>query len=699
MENREKKTTPPNRLRDSSSPYLLQHADNPVDWFPWGEEAFRKAEAEDKPVFLSIGYSTCHWCHVMARESFSDPEVADLLNRSFISIKVDREERPDVDQVYMNVCQALTGRGGWPLSVFMTPAKKPFFAGTYFPKKARMGMPGFLDLLGTVARAWSSQRPRLEESSLQITDAIGETAVSGGSLPGLDLLEAGFRLLEPHYDSTWGGFGPAPKFPSPHNLMFLLRRHARTGNRSALAMVENTLQAMRNGGIFDQLGFGFHRYSVDERWHVPHFEKMLYDQALLLMAYAEAFQVTGKDLYRRVVEEVSAYVLRDMTSPEGGFYSAEDADSEGEEGRFYTWKRPEVINHLGDEKGGLFCRRFDITGPGNFERGLSIPRLAESLESMAEEAGMSLHILEKRLDEARKRLLKVRESRVRPLKDDKIIAGWNGLMIAALARASRVIESPGLLEAARRSADFLLHSMMKEGRLFRSRRGNEMGAPGFLEDYAFVAWGLIELYEASFETGYLKEAVALTEGMRDLFSGSSGGLYSFTGHDSEELIAEVRDIHDGATPSGNSVAAMNLLRLARLTGNEDLTTEAEKILRQASAQALANPAGYTHLMSAVDFYLGPAGEIVVSGIPGDPFTEAMVRLLRQAYLPNTVLLFRRGDEKPPEIDQVSDWTGRLETAPEQPAVFWCEGFTCRKPITTLEELEKVITGATRLSRE
>jgi len=683
-------------LKNTSSPYLLQHADNPVDWFPWGEEAFQKAKNEDKPVFLSIGYSTCHWCHVMARESFSDSEVADLLNRFFFFLKVDREERPDVDQVYMNVCQALTGRGGWPLSVFMTPGKKPFFAGTYFPKKARMGMPGFLDLLKTVAEAWSSQRPRLEDSGNQITEAINATAESSGSLPGKDLLEAGFRLLKPHYDSRWGGFGPAPKFPSPHNLMFLLRRHSRTGNKEALAMVENTLRAMRSGGIYAQLGFGFHRYSVDERWHVPHFEKMLYDQALLLMAYVEAFQVTGKDVYRRVVEELSSYVLRDLTSPEGAFYSAEDADSEGEEGKFYTWKRSEVHKHLGSEEGDLFCRRFDITGPGNFERGLSIPRLGEDLESMAEELGITLSTLEGRLEKARRSLLKEREWRKRPLRDDKIIAGWNGLMIAALARASRVLRNPGMLEAARKCADFVLESMRKEGRLYRSRRGNELGVPGFLEDYAFVVWGLIELYEAGLEAGYLREAVALTEGMIDLFSDSSG-LYNFSGHDSEALISRVKDLHDGATPSGNSVAAMNLLRLARMTGKLGFNAEAEKILKPASAQALANPAGFAYLMSAVDFYLGPTGEIVVSGESEDPVTQKMIRRIQQAFLPNTVILFRSQDESTPEIDRVSDFTGRLETVPGEPAVFWCEGFTCRKPITELRELEQVISEATRLS--
>ena len=682
-----------NRLEKSNSPYLLQHAENPVDWFPWGEEAFRKAKQENKPVFLSIGYSTCHWCHVMAHESFEDQEVADLLNREFVSIKVDREERPDIDQVYMNVCQVLTGRGGWPLSIFMTPEKKPFFAGTYFPTERRMGMPGFKDVCNTVVEAWAGQRPLLEDSSEQITASIQEPPEENRKNPGKEILRSGFLFLERNYDSKWGGFGPAPKFPSPHNLMFLLRRHARDGDRSALGMVEKTLRAMRSGGIFDQFGFGFHRYSVDEQWLVPHFEKMLYDQAMISLACAEAGQVTGKDFYRQVAAEIAEYVIRDMTSPEGAFYSAEDADSEGGEGRFYTWEPGEVKACLGREKGALFCEYFNITETGNFEDGRSIPHLAESLESFASREGVDPEALDKSFSESRQKLLELRGKRPRPLRDDKIISGWNGLMIAALASGYQVFRDPGLLEAAAGCAEFILGRMRgKDGRLYRSCRGGELGIPAFLEDYAFLVWGLIELYEAAFDTRYLKEAVSLSESMIDLFADPGRGGFFFTGKDSEELISRARDGHDGAIPSGNSAAVMNLLRLAGMTGRADLGKAAEEAIKAYYPQAELNPAGSTHFLSGCDFYLGPSSEIIVSGDPEDPVAIRMCQAIQQAYLPNKVLMFRGAGGTSRDLDEVSEFTGTMGEVPDQPKVFWCEGFACREPITTLDKLREVIAS-------
>ena len=684
-----------NRLADSRSLYLLQHAGNPVNWFPWGDEAFSKAREEDKPVFLSIGYSTCHWCHVMARESFEDDDVAAMLNRDFVSIKVDREERPDVDQVYMNVCQALTGRGGWPLTVFMTPERRPFFAGTYFPKEARPGMPGFKDVCSTISEAWDHQRGRLEESGEKITSAIQPVAEGPGRGVGLSTLEACFRDLRRAHDSARGGFGPAPKFPIPHNCSFLLRWHARSGDPTALAMVEKTLRSMRHGGIFGHLGYGFHRYSVDERWLVPHFEKMLYDQALLILAYVEAWQVTGNDFYSRVVKETASYVLRDMTSPEGGFYSAEDADSEGEEGLFYVWKPGEVLEHLGEEEGGLFCRFYNITLEGNFEKGLSIPHITETVESFAATEAMPAETLRVRLEESRKRLFELREQRIRPLRDDKIVSGWNGLMIAALARSYQALRDPGVLHAARGSADFVLANMRGDGgRLYRRYREGDLAVPGFLEDYSFLVWGLIELYEADFEARYLEEALALTDAMIDLFLDRSAGGFHFSGRDAEQQISRSKDIYDGATPSGNSVAIMNLLRLERMTGRADLRKTAEKAIKAFSSRVESNPTGFTHFLSACGFSLGPSHEIIVAGDYEDQDAVEMLRTLQQAFIPNKVLLFRGKAGGPRDIDEISGFAGEMGPIPDQAKVYWCEDFTCREPITSVEELREAISDGT-----
>lgn len=623
-----------NLLAESKSPYLLQHADNPVAWHPWGENAFQKAKQEDKPVFLSIGYATCHWCHVMAHESFEDTEVADYLNKHFVSIKVDREERPDVDQVYMSVCQALTGRGGWPLSVFMTPDKKPFFAGTYFPKRSRLGMPGFIDICANIADVWKNKRKELMVSSEKITAAIQQVGKEypdrlRGKRIDEDTLKECFQHFQKAFDPQWGGFGSAPKFPSPHNYSFLLRWHARTGNKTALEIVEKSLQSMRRGGIFDHIGSGFHRYSVDERWLVPHFEKMLYDQAMLSLAYTDAYQVTGKDCYGQVVRKIATYVLRDMTSPEGGFYCAEDADSpgnadsKGEEGLFYVWNPREVIAHLGQEDGDIFCRFYNITEKGNFEHNLSIPHMTESVDGFAERKKITPKELQHLLDTCREKLFQIREKRIHPLKDDKILSGWNGLMIAALARASQALGESKYYDAAQKSADFVLKSMRNEnGRLYRRYRLGENAFPGFLEDYAFMIWGLIELYESGHEVRYLKEALDLNQIMHDLFWDDSSGGFFFTGKDSEQLIIRSKEIYDGAIPSGNSVALMNLMRLARMTGDTALEERAEQIIKTFSAQIMSHPMGFTQFLAACDFIIGPSQEIVVVGAPQDRVVEA-----------------------------------------------------------------------------
>ncbi len=684
-----------NRLAESKSPYLQQHANNPVAWYPWGKEAFQKAKKEDKPVFLSIGYATCHWCHVMAHESFEDRNVADLLNRHFVSVKVDREERPDVDQVYMTVCQALTGRGGWPLSIFMTPDKKPFFAGTYFPKNSGMGMPGFMDICANIADAWKNKRSELMESSGKITAAIQPADQEHpGSLINMDTLDLCFQHFQKAFDPQWGGFGQAPKFPSPHNYSFLLRWHARTGDKAALEMVEKSLQSMRQGGIFDHIGFGFHRYSVDERWLVPHFEKMLYDQAMLSLAYTDLFQVTGKQCYGQVVREIAEYVLRDMTSPQGGFYSAEDADSEGEEGLFYVWKPQEIVSHLGQEDGDLFCRFYNITQKGNFEHNLSIPHMTESVDAFASRKGITTQELVKRLETCREKLFHIRENRIHPLKDDKILSAWNGLMIAALARASQVLEEPSYQDAAQRSADFVLTVMRREnGRLYRRYRLGESAFPGFLEDYAFMVWGLIELYESTFEVRYLKEALNLNDVMHALFRDDAGGGFFFVGKDSEQMIVQSKDIYDGATPSGNSVAVMNQMRLARMTGDTALEQHAQKAVKAFFAKIMSHPMGFTQFLAACDFIIGPTQEIVVVGNPGDKVTKKMLQAVKQSYLPNKVLLFHGKEGSSKELDKIAPYAGEMASAvSDRPTTFWCQQFTCREPITSIEKLESIITS-------
>lgn len=682
----------PNRLIAEKSPYLLQHANNPVDWYPWGEEAFRKALDEDKPVFLSVGYATCHWCHVMERESFEDEEVAGVLNRHFVSIKVDREERPDVDHIYMTVCQALTGRGGWPMSVIMTPARLPFFAGTYFPKTSRMGMPGFLDILHQVTRLWQDDRGRLVQMGEEITRAIQpkEETVGGDGL-GMEVLERGTSQLRSAFDEQRGGFGGAPKFPTPHHLTFLLRWHRRKPESDALKMVEKTLSSMRDGGIFDQVGFGFHRYSVDERWLVPHFEKMLYDQAMLAMAYCEAYQATGKPLYARVVRETLEYVLRDMRGPGGGFYSAEDADSEGEEGLFYVWKPEEVKELLGEERGGKFCAFFDIAPGGNFEDGRSIPHITKPPSVFAGLHGMSAPELEELLEDGRRRLFAARKMRDHPLKDDKVLASWNGLTIAALAKAYQALGDPSYLESASACAAFILERMTDgAGRLFRRYRDGEVANPGYADDYAFVIWGLIELYESSFEVRHLKAALELQRRMvQHFWSRKQHGFY-YTADDSEQLIVRDREIYDGAIPSSNSVAALNLLRLGRMTGNLEWEEMADALLKSFASLVADYPSGYTQFLNAVDFALGPTSEVVLVGREDDGETRTMLEVLQRRFHPNRVLLFKDTGGGGKDPSEWAPFLRNMDPVGGNTAVYLCENYACRRPVSTLDELKAVL---------
>ncbi|MGB0088895.1 MAG: thioredoxin domain-containing protein [Planifilum fulgidum] len=682
----------PNRLIREKSPYLLQHAHNPVDWYPWGEEAFEKAKREDKPIFLSIGYSTCHWCHVMERESFEDEEVARVLNRDFVAVKVDREERPDVDHVYMTVCQAMTGQGGWPLTVIMTPEKKPFFAGTYFPKRSRYGRMGLLEILERVADAWKRRRGDLLRAGDRVAEAIRDymNSADRGELTEA-VLEEAYQQLSAQFDERYGGFGQAPKFPRPHDFLFLLRHFKRTGEERALKMVEKTLEAMRRGGIYDHLGYGFARYSVDERWHTPHFEKMLYDNALLALAYLETYQVTGKAVYSRVAREIFTYVLRDMTAPEGGFYSAEDADSEGEEGKFYVWTPEEIREVLGEETGRLFCECYDVTEEGNFEGKNILHRIDISLSSVAARHGMSEEELERILEEARGKLFRARERRVRPHRDDKILTSWNALMIAALARGARVLGDEGYADAAEKAARFILRRMRREdGRLLARYRDGEAAILAFLDDYAFLAWGLMELYEATLRIDYLRQAADLTREMIDLFGDKEEGGFFFYGADGEELLTRPKEIYDGATPSGNSVAAYNLIRLARLLADPRLEEEAERQLRAFAGTIRQAPMAHTFFLTAVQFALGPTREIVVAGDPEQADTRNMLETVGRMFLPDAVWVCRPEGPEAAEVEKLIPYVREYWAQGGKAAAYVCENYACRAPVTDPEALREAL---------
>ncbi len=687
-----------NRLAREKSPYLLQHASNPVDWHPWGEEAFEIARREDRPIFLSIGYSTCHWCHVMERESFEQEDVARILNQHFVPIKVDREERPDVDQIYMTVCQALTGSGGWPLTVILTPDRRPFFAGTYFAPDARFGRPGLKDILYQVVAAWEQQRDRVAEAAEQITREIQpQFGGSPGGAMGAETLRLGFDQLASRFDEERGGFGSAPKFPTPHVLTFLLRYWLRTGDPRALEMVEATLQAMRRGGVYDHVGFGFHRYSTDREWLVPHFEKMLYDQALLIIAYVETYQATGNPLYGAVAREIAAYVLRDMTSPEGAFYSAEDADSEGVEGKFYLWRRSEIEVILGAEEAVLYCRAYQIEADGNWRDettgsipGTNIAHLDEDPAAIAGELGIEPAELARRLEAARKKLFEARERRVHPHKDDKVLTAWNGLMIAALAKAAQAFDDPSYAKAAERALDFVSAKLVREdGRLLARFRDGEAAYPAYLDDYAFLAWGLLELYEATFAPRHLDAALRLVREMERLFRDPGAGGYFFTGEDGEALLARAKEIYDGAAPSGNSVAALVLLRLGRATGDPGLERSAAAIFEAFSGTASRAPTAHTQLLGALDFALGPAREIVIAGERTDAEARAMVREVEGRFLPRKVLLWNLPSEAK-TLHRLAPFVAAQAPIAGAAAAYVCENYACRAPVTSAAELGRLL---------
>lgn len=686
----------PNRLISEKSPYLLQHAYNPVDWYPWREDAFERAKEEDKPVFLSIGYSTCHWCHVMEKESFEDPEVAKLMNEAFVCIKVDREERPDIDSIYMAVCQMMTGNGGWPLTIIMTPDKKPFFAATYIPKVTRFGRAGMKELISNIKAFWAQRREEVLTSAEKVTTVLQQVSDdSPGQAVGEPTLKITYEQLSKNFDEQYGGFARAPKFPTPHNLMFLLRYWRRTGDERALRMVGKTLNSMRLGGIYDHVGFGFHRYSTDNKWLVPHFEKMLYDQALLVMAYTEASQVAdGKRDYEQTVREILTYVLRDMTDPEGGFYSAEDADSEGEEGKFYLWTEEEFRQILSLEEVQLFAKVFNVEKGGNFreeatgrETGKNILHLRKPLPEITSDLNIPLDELQKRLEEARRKLFAAREKRVRPHKDDKILTDWNGLMIVALAKAAQVFSEPKYVEAAKRSADFILTRMSnKKGRLYHRHRDGEPAIPAFLDDYAFLIWGLVELYEATFEAIHLQRALDLNAILlRHFWDPKNGGFY-FTPDDADKILVRKKESYDSAIPSGNSVSMLNLLRLARLTVNPEYEEKAAQIAGAFSKKISEMPVAYTQLMVALDFAIGPSNEVVIVGNPGSEDTEAMVTALRRAFLPRKVVLFRSAAEETPDITCFAGFAQNLSSIEGKVTAYICKDFQCDLPTTEVQKM-------------
>jgi uncharacterized protein YyaL (SSP411 family) len=687
-----------NRLAKEKSPYLLQHAQNPVDWYPWSDEAFVTAAREDKPIFLSVGYSTCHWCHVMERESFEDEEVAKLLNDTFVCIKVDREERPDIDNIYMTVCSMMTGSGGWPLTIIMTPDKKPFFAGTYFAKHTQHGRIGMLEMIPRLHDIWQSRRDEV----LQSTDKIFEILQQQNKFtPGRELdqeiLHHAFNELSGRYDSAHAGFSKAPKFPTPHIITFLLRYWKMTGNEQARTMVEHTLTAMRLGGIFDHVGFGFHRYSTDEKWLLPHFEKMLYDQALLATAYLEAYQVTANPLFKRTAEEIFTYVLRDMTAPEGGFYSAEDADSEGIEGKFYVWNLNELQNELSQEEAAFIQRLYNIKSDGNFHdeatgalTGANIFHLAGPSSALLNDSPPKSEDFHATHDDLRSRLFDLREKRTHPHKDDKILTDWNGLMVGALAQGARIFDKDSYLEAAEKGAQFILATMRNNDRLMHRYRDGESAVDGMLCDYAYTVWGLLELYAANFKTEILGQAILLNERMLHLFwDDKDGGLF-LTPEDGESLLVRPKEIYDGALPSGNSIALNNLLRLERLTANPDLGATAKLLVQAFSDNLLEVPSGYTQFLSSLSFALSPTTEVVIVGSPTTPDTQEMLSVMQKCFFPQIVTLLKDPNADPERLAALAPFTANHTAIDGKATAYVCRNYSCKAPTTDPLQLKNLL---------
>jgi uncharacterized protein len=678
-----------NRLADETSPYLLQHSTNPVDWYPWGAEALNKAKAENKPIFLSIGYSACHWCHVMERESFENASIAAIMNRHFVNIKVDREERPDLDDFFMAFVQLTTGGGGWPMSVFLTPDGRPFFGGTYFPPEDAYGRRGFPFILKAVTQTWSVQQQQVLDSSTSLLSDLqaNHSRTERGGMLKPEILDEAVQQMLDRFDPVDGGFGGAPKFPPSYSLSLLMKQYSRSQNPLLLKAITHTLDRMAYGGLYDHLGGGFHRYSVDAQWLVPHFEKMLYDNALLAVTYLEAFQLTGKRLYRKVATEILDYVLRDMHDSAGGFCSSEDADSEGIEGKFYVWTPGEVFSALGNQHGKLFCDYYDVTNAGNFERNLSILHLRVDPATFAQSYGLTLEQLEAKLSSLRSQLLELRGKRFRPHKDDKVLTEWNGLMLSALAKGYQITNDSRYLDAARDCSQFLETEMLKEDGLLRVYRHGHAKQHGFLADYAFSANGLIDLYEASFDIHWLKLANRLADQMIAEFLDADTGGFFMTLANQPDLPVRPKDSYDGAVPSGNSVAAMALLRLSVLVDRKDFHDLALSTMSSLAGSAKRVPIAYMNLLNAFDFSHYPPQEIAIIGNRDDLEAQALFQTAYTTYVPNKVIAFLDPDDpKRTEIQELMPLLRNRTPVGAGATAYVCKDFACKLPVTQRSEL-------------
>ncbi|WDT75039.1 MAG: thioredoxin domain-containing protein [Candidatus Manganitrophus sp.] len=677
-----------NRLIHETSPYLLQHAHNPVDWYPWGEEALKKAKNENKPILLSIGYSACHWCHVMEHESFEDEETAQWMNEHFVNIKVDREERPDLDQIYQNAVQLFIRRGGgWPLTMFLTPEKVPFYGGTYFPPEDRYGLPAFSKLLEIVTNTYREKQDEIVKTAEQVRTALGE--MSGGKAAPAKreidphLLEGAAESLGRIFDTKQGGFGGAPKFPSTPALNLFLRYYQQNGEETYLTMVTYTLGKMAWGGMYDQLGGGFHRYSTDDHWLVPHFEKMLYDNAQLARLYFATYQATGQPFYMKIGEEILEYVLREMTDPLGGFYSTQDADSEGEEGKFFVWTPQEIKAVVGEETGALICRHYGITDAGNFE-GKNILHVRQPLDNLAREMGKTTEELERIVGEAKKKLFLERERRVKPFRDEKLLTSWNGLMIGAFVDGYNVTRNERYLAVAQKGVDFLWTRLYQEGRLLRTFKEGVAKLNGYLDDYTFTVDALLDLYEATSDAMHLDRARGLTTRLIDQFWDDAQGGFFFTSKDHEPLIARSKSSADQSIPSGNAVAAQSLLRLFYMTGEASYFDKAEKTLQFFSEAMEENVFATGNMIAVADFYLRKPKEIVVIGDPKSPETERLLAGIQRLYLPNKVLF--RVDPGQPHETPLPDPVKGKKMIDGKPTVYICHHFTCSQPLTDWEAI-------------
>ncbi len=673
----------PNPLITEKSPYLLQHAHNPVHWYPWGQEAFDKAKRENKPVLVSIGYATCHWCHVMAHESFEDQQVADILNEHFISIKVDREERPDIDSMYMSVCQMMTGQGGWPLNVFVTPDQKPFYAGTYFPKRSAYGRPGFIEALTQLLDAYHNDRDHIESLAEKATNnlrikAAGQTE---NTLSQESIHKAYYQLMS-SFDTLYGGFGSAPKFPAPHMLTFLMRYYEWTGQENALYAVTKTLDGMANGGIYDHIGSGFSRYSTDEKWLVPHFEKMLYDNALLMEAYTEAYQLTQQPEYEKLVHHLIQFIKQDMINRDGSFYSAIDADSEGKEGQYYVWSKDEIMTHLGDDLGALFCAVYHITEEGNFE-GWNIPHtISTSFDDIKASFSIDDKTLQSKLQFAQHILQSVRQLRPAPLVDDKVLTSWNALMISALAKAGRVFDAEEAISMAKQAMSFLETHLVQHERLMVRYREGDVKHLGFIEDYAHMLSAYLSLYEATFEQDFLEKAKTVAENMFELFWDEEKGSFFFSGSDAEALIVREKEVYDGAMPSGNSTALKQLLTLSRMIGRQDWLEKLEQMFKAFYVDVSSYPSGHTAFLQGLLSQYAAKREIIILGKNDDPQKERLLQALRKRFMPFDFILTAETGQ---DLAQLAPFAKDYKTIDGSTTVFICENYSCRQPITNIDE--------------